>query len=680
MSAGPRAVLWDLDGTLIDTEPYWMAAEYELAAEFSRVWTEADARSVIGFDLLDAAAVFIARTGVPLSAEEIVDRLLQSVIERLRRAVPWRPGALELLTGLRRGGMPCGLVTMSYCNLAQEILTQLPAGSFNAVVTGDMVDNGKPHPEPYRRAAEALGIDPGDCVAIEDSPTGVASAEAAGCKVVAVPNLVAIEPAPNRIVIGSLTDLSAEDFLPARSAVAAAPVPGRPPTPVPGRPPAPALFDGELDPDGAELDEIDFSDQPAGGSRRWRRRRDDDFGFVVEGHQRGTRASAPIGRRGLLAAAAIVLLIAGLVVWQWRTGDREPAKPLALNVHTWAPYWTLDDSLGELGERAGQFHELSPFWYSAVGVDQIVVNEHANADEVEQFMSSARDRGATVIPSIIDDNEAGVMAALIADPAQRTRHVEAIAKFAADGDFPGVDIDYERFAFSDDRSTWEATRPNWVAFVEELADRLHADGRTLTVTVPPIYDGGRSSNSGYWVYDPGAIGDSVDVLRVMAYDYSTSDPGPIAPIDWVRTIVAAMKDAVDDDSKIVLGVPMYGYNWPIGTSGTCPEDDPPSRTSVSTRGIPDLLARRNARPAYNEQTAEASFTYTMELTDGTNTCTVTRQVNFVDAQGVEARIRLALDERLGGVALWAFGNDDASIWSVIDQIDAELTPTTTSSN
>ena len=106
--------------------------------------------------------------------------------------MPWRPGARELLTSLNRAGVPCALVTMSWKNITDEVLRQMPPGTFRAVITGDMVMNGKPHPEPYRRAAEALGVDPLSCVAIEDSPTGVASAEAAGCVVVAVAHLVPI--------------------------------------------------------------------------------------------------------------------------------------------------------------------------------------------------------------------------------------------------------------------------------------------------------------------------------------------------------------------------------------------------------------------------------------------------------------------------------------------------------
>ena len=173
-AAPPAAVLWDMDGTLVDTEPYWMEAELELVAEFGGHWTDADARSIIGFDLLDGAAVLRDRGGVDLAPPVIVERLLDGVIARVRAHVPWRPGARRLLTDLHAAGVPCALVTMSYRRLVDAIVEALDPIRFDAIVTGDEVTHGKPHPEPYLRAAAALGRDPVECVAIEDSPTGVA--------------------------------------------------------------------------------------------------------------------------------------------------------------------------------------------------------------------------------------------------------------------------------------------------------------------------------------------------------------------------------------------------------------------------------------------------------------------------------------------------------------------------
>jgi HAD superfamily hydrolase (TIGR01509 family) len=202
-----QAVLFDMDGTLVDTEPYWIAAEYALVESYGGTWTDEDAHALVGNALPTSAAYIRDRGGVPLPAEEIVERLLDDVIAAARRAMPWRPGAVPLLSELAAHGVPCALVTMSYARLAETLTSLLPEGTFATVVTGDQVADGKPHPEAYLTAAARLGADPPDCVAIEDSNTGIASAEAAGCVVVAVPHNVPIPPGPNRTIVESLTAL-----------------------------------------------------------------------------------------------------------------------------------------------------------------------------------------------------------------------------------------------------------------------------------------------------------------------------------------------------------------------------------------------------------------------------------------------------------------------------------------
>ena len=209
----PAAVLWDMDGTLVDTEPYWIECEYEIVESFGGTWSDEHAHALVGNELLVSAAYLQEVGGVPLPPEEIVELLLDGVIERVRRHVPWRPGVESLLDRLNAASVPCALVTMSYRRLAQAVVELLPTGRFAAVVTGDEVDNGKPHPEPYLTAAALLGAEPAQCVAIEDSPTGVASAEAAGVPVLAVRNMVAIPPAPGRTLIDDLRGLTPYDLL-----------------------------------------------------------------------------------------------------------------------------------------------------------------------------------------------------------------------------------------------------------------------------------------------------------------------------------------------------------------------------------------------------------------------------------------------------------------------------------
>jgi HAD superfamily hydrolase (TIGR01509 family) len=204
------AVLFDMDGTLVDTEPYWIAAEYALVKSFGGTWNDEHAHALVGNALLVSAEYIRDVGGVDLDPPVIVERLLDDVIQAAARKMPWQPGALALVADLRAHQVPCAVVTMSYTRLASTLTDKFAPGTFAAVVTGDELRDGKPHPEAYLTAAERLGVDPARCVAIEDSPTGIASAEAAGCVVVAVPHLVPIEPGPMRTVVDSLLDLTVE--------------------------------------------------------------------------------------------------------------------------------------------------------------------------------------------------------------------------------------------------------------------------------------------------------------------------------------------------------------------------------------------------------------------------------------------------------------------------------------
>jgi HAD superfamily hydrolase (TIGR01509 family) len=202
-----QAVLFDMDGTLVDTEPYWIAAEYALVESFGGTWSEEHAHALVGNALIDSAIYLRKHGSVDLDPPAIVERLLDDVVRSTEGIVPWRPGARELLAALAERGVPCALVTMSYTRLAETMTDELPPGTFAAVVTGDQVNDGKPHPEAYLTALERLGVSAAHSVAIEDSPTGIASAEAAGCIVVAVPHHVPIPAAPGRVIVESLADL-----------------------------------------------------------------------------------------------------------------------------------------------------------------------------------------------------------------------------------------------------------------------------------------------------------------------------------------------------------------------------------------------------------------------------------------------------------------------------------------
>ena len=207
----PAAVLWDMDGTLVDTEPYWLRAESDMVHAAGGVWTEEDGLQLVGSGL-ERSALILQSRGVRLGVEEIIETLTDQVRAQIDDAVPWRAGSRELLLELREAGIPTALVTMSRRHMALDVVAALGFDGFDVVVAGDDVVNAKPHPEPYLSAAAHLGVAIADCVALEDSEPGVASAVAAGATVFALPLHIPLPPSPAyllRDTVPTLADLTA---------------------------------------------------------------------------------------------------------------------------------------------------------------------------------------------------------------------------------------------------------------------------------------------------------------------------------------------------------------------------------------------------------------------------------------------------------------------------------------
>jgi HAD superfamily hydrolase (TIGR01509 family) len=200
-------ILWDFDGTLVGTEPYWIESEFELVERHGGTWSHEHALNLVGNDLLVSGRYIREHAKIDLEPAVIVEELLDGVIARVQERVPWRPGAVELLASVRAAGTPQVLVTMSYRRFVEPVLAALPAGTFADLVTGDAVTRGKPHPEPYTRAAAEIGVPPEACLAIEDSDVGARAAVAAGCTVLVVPNHVPVPAGERRVFRESLVGL-----------------------------------------------------------------------------------------------------------------------------------------------------------------------------------------------------------------------------------------------------------------------------------------------------------------------------------------------------------------------------------------------------------------------------------------------------------------------------------------
>ncbi|MCT2588722.1 HAD family phosphatase [Streptomyces sp. N2-109] len=205
--SGLQAVLLDMDGTLVDTEGFWWDAEVEVFAALGHDLEEAWRQVVVGGPMTRSAGFLIAATAADITLAELTVLLNAKFVERLELGVPLMPGARRLLTELAAHGIPTGLVSASHRTVIDRMLRSLGAEHFHFTLAGDELERTKPHPDPYLTAAARLGAEPSRCAVLEDTVTGVVSAEAAGCRVVAVPSVSPIEPAAGRTVVESLEEV-----------------------------------------------------------------------------------------------------------------------------------------------------------------------------------------------------------------------------------------------------------------------------------------------------------------------------------------------------------------------------------------------------------------------------------------------------------------------------------------
>ncbi|MET7454493.1 HAD family phosphatase [Streptomyces sp. NPDC005574] len=201
-----QAVLLDMDGTLVDTEGFWWDVEVEIFARLGHTLDDSWRHVVVGGPMTRSAGFLIEATGADIALPELAVLLNDGFEDRIRSTLPLMPGAARLLAELAAHGVPTALVSASHRRIIDRVLTSL-GHPFGLTVAGDEVPRTKPHPDPYLFAAAGLGVDPARCAVVEDTATGVASAEAAGCHVVVVPSVAPIGPAARRTVVGSLEDV-----------------------------------------------------------------------------------------------------------------------------------------------------------------------------------------------------------------------------------------------------------------------------------------------------------------------------------------------------------------------------------------------------------------------------------------------------------------------------------------
>ena len=377
-------------------------------------------------------------------------------------------------------------------------------------------------------------------------------------------------------------------------------------------------------------------------------------------------------------------------------------------VSGWIPNWS--SAVVSDGTRAlayPVFADMSPFGFSAVGASTIATS--GSEASLAAAVNALRTSGLPVIPSITDGTGKLAMAGILADPVQRAAHVAAITGLVVGRNYDGIDLDYEGFAFNDGRSSWVTTRPAWAQFVIDLGASLHANGKLLSVTVPPIWDNG---SSGYQVYSwhertPGLdIMPSVDRLRLMVYDWSVSVAGAVAPMYWVNNVLNYVKVAVPPEQrrKVQMGVPTYGRSWAKVLSGSCPTNAPTGTFGVQMENVGGLVSKPGA-VLVRDDSGEMKLTYDEVFTGsgttipppevappsnrtdsvapadlnglqtavrlGGSTCAIRRTVYFPDAETVFQRASAALNAGLSGIAVWAMGYETDDVWQRLSQLDVD---------
>ena len=391
-------------------------------------------------------------------------------------------------------------------------------------------------------------------------------------------------------------------------------------------------------------------------------------------------------RRFTIATSIAALLISSSSAISPAIADNPPRKIFS----GWIPYYSIKTSVPAAVSNADLIKEVMPFWYTLKynGKTQstVVTDLYAPANPsipMAQTLTSLRNAGFTIIPTITDGTEKGMLASLLAKPASRTQIVKAITDTVVNNNFDGIDLDFEGFAFVDGNQTWSKTAPLWTALVKELAVSLHAQKKILSVSTPYVLDPA-GKQKGYFVYAWAAIASSIDRLRIMTYDYSVARPGPIGPISWTeRTLQYAV--SIMPASKVYVGIPGYGRDWVTAVTGVCPANvasviKPGAKAATFVmRNAQSLAASYGVVPTYNEQYGESTFTY-QKVYNGTTaaglstSCTATRTAWYQDARAYTLRAGLVDKYRLGGLAAWTIGMEEPLALDGIRTVAKSIAP------
>jgi spore germination protein YaaH len=348
------------------------------------------------------------------------------------------------------------------------------------------------------------------------------------------------------------------------------------------------------------------------------------------------------GSLWFLALIAVSLLVVALMVTPRASGPPPPGSLVVASL----PFWNLDKGTAMVVGNQESVNEVSPWMY---GLDEEgrLTNQYPPelTAEVGRQLARLREAGIPIVPSlanITNDRWAyEPVAKMLHDPAKRRAHIAEIAELVKREDYAGIDIDYENLHGTD--------RQAFTDFVTELGKAMDEEGKTLSVAVFA-----KTTDAGYdernVAQDYAAIGRAADQVRLMGYDFhwATSPPGSIAPIDWVRDTLNYAKTQIPSE-RIVLGVPLYGYDWADGHG-----------TALTWLQAFRLATEHKAVVNYDAPTQSPWFRYTDA--QGRE-----HEVWFENAASSKAKFEAARGSGIRGVYLWMFGYEDTETWRELRQ-------------
>ena len=379
-------------------------------------------------------------------------------------------------------------------------------------------------------------------------------------------------------------------------------------------------------------------------------------------------------------AIALTLILTGAILPVTTANADEERLPRKI-LTGWMPYYSVKNSMTSILANKDLMSEVSPFWYSLTSATAIK-DQYASAKLTipkKTQLDILRANGLLILPAITDGTKKLVLSGLLAKPSTRSQVVNTITKLVLTNNYDGIDLDLEGFAFSDGTASWAKTSPNWVLFIKELSTLLHANGKILSMTTPVIFDPVKKRKGSYWVYNWPETAPYIDRLRIMTYDYSTSKPGPIGPLEWTEATVAYAATLMPP-SKVWLGVPGYGRDWITKVTGKCPatyakliKAGAKAAVFAANKGT-ELASTYGATPVYSEKMGEVTFTYEKTYTEGTASCTATRVAWYQNSRAYLARMELVAKYKLGGLTQWTLGQEDAETMPALREYAKSISP------